>query len=125
MIERDRADCVKTSKVVFVRRIIAVPSDYIQRRMVYFARPQIAAEFCDLFKFAFAVLIPRDRRFEIAGIGKTICTDRPKIRKAKLTAVILADITPTSGLARLQRGTWYRAGSRRPRPALPESPQAR
>ena len=38
MVEADRADRVEAAQVVFVRRVVAVPRDHVERRMVRSAR---------------------------------------------------------------------------------------
>ena len=47
MIERDRADSVKSPQIISIRSVVAVPCDNIERRMIDLARPEIPAKFCD------------------------------------------------------------------------------
>jgi hypothetical protein len=53
-----------------------VPRDDIERRMVNLARPQISAEFCDLFKRAVFIFKPRFGRFKISRIRQTVRANR-------------------------------------------------
>src|SRR5690606_1183826 len=89
----------KATQVVFVRSVIAMPGDDIKRTVVDLTTPQIAAKFCNLFKLAFAIFEPCDRRFEIARICQTICTDRAEGRKLKMSSVIFADVASHSCLS--------------------------
>jgi hypothetical protein len=68
MVERNRADSIKSPQIVFIRRVISVPRDDIERRILISRRPQIAAEFRDQFKLAVFVFKPRFGRFKIARI---------------------------------------------------------
>ncbi len=92
----DRAQGVETSQVVFVRRVIAVPRDDIERRMIDRRRPQLAAELCHQLTAGLTILVARDRGEEIARIGETVRTDRPEIRQAQRRPEILADVTSSS-----------------------------
>ena len=92
MVEADRADRVEPRQIVAVRRVIAVPGDDVERRMVERRRPQAAERFLDDFGRLVAVLEPGDRRFEIARVGEAVGADRPKLGQAQRQAMVLRDI---------------------------------
>ena len=66
MVEADAADRVEAGEVVAPRRVIAVPGDDVERRMVERRRPQLAEEFLDDLGLLVAVLEGGDRGLEIA-----------------------------------------------------------
>src|SRR5688572_27520011 len=62
--------------------------------MICLTRPKIPTKLRDDLVGAILILVPGDRRFKIARVSQTICSDRPEIGKAKLRPVILTYITP-------------------------------
>src|SRR3546814_8396186 len=84
--------------------------------MIERRRPQIAEEFLHDLAGVVAILEPRDRRFEIAGIGEPVGAERPEIGEPEQVAVILRDIAarasirrseePTSELQSLERNSY-------------------
>ena len=82
MVEADRADRVEAREVVLVRRVVAVPRDDVERRVVDRGRPQVALELGHQLELAFAVLEPRVRRQEVARIGEAVAADRRRDRAA-------------------------------------------
>src|SRR3546814_2084827 len=81
--------------------------------MIERRRPQIAEEFLHDLAGVVAILEPRDRRFEIAGIGEPVGADRPEIGEPEQVAVILRDIAArarseehTSELQSLMRNSY-------------------
>ena len=98
MVERDRADGVEPAQIVSVRRVVAVPGDDVERRVIDLARPEISAKFRDQLHRAFAVFVPGDRRFEIARVGEAVGADRAEVGQAEMLAVVFADVA-----ARLSR----------------------
>ena len=92
MVETDRTDRVEPGGVVFVRRIVAVPADHIQRRMREGRGPQAAAVFLHALGRPVDVLERRHGRLEIAVIGQAVRADRPEVRQAEEGTVVLADI---------------------------------
>src|SRR5882724_11493351 len=93
MIERDRADRIKSSQIVSIGGVVAVPRNDVERRMIDLARPEVTAKLCNELVRAILVLVPRDRRLKITRIRQPIRTDRPEIGEAKLFAVVLADVS--------------------------------
>ena len=61
MIEADRADRVEPRQIVFVRRVVAVPGDHVERRMIDLGRPQIALEFATSCAGASRVFVGGER----------------------------------------------------------------
>ena len=111
MIERNASDCVESLQIVTIRRVISVPADDIERRMIGFTSPQIPAEFGDNLTFRFDIFKPRNRRFKITRICQPVRPDRPKIGQPKLLAVIFADIAASRSFLRLP-SFQMRGGSR-------------
>ena len=62
MVEADRADRVEAREVVFVRRVVAVPGDDVERRMVELGRPQMALELRDELAAAPSRVLERGAR---------------------------------------------------------------
>src|SRR3546814_20228667 len=77
--------------------------------MIERRRPQIAEEFLHDLAGVVAILEPRDRRFEIAGIGEPVGADRPEIGEPEQVAVILRDIAARASI-RQQRSEERRVG---------------
>ncbi len=92
MVEADGADRREGAQIVFVGRVIAVPGHHVDRRMRQLGLEQRAAPFHVQFGRRVLVLIGRDRREEIARIGKAIGADRAALRQREGAAVILAEI---------------------------------
>ena len=103
VIEADRPDRVEALEVVLVRRMIAVPGHDVERRVVDRGPPQVACELRDELEVALPVLVPRDGRPEVAGIGEPVAADRPQVRKAERRAVVLADIPARIAVGKLDR----------------------
>ncbi len=76
MIETDRSDRVEQSQIVFVRNVIAVPCNDIERRMIDARRPHVSLKLRDQLEFAFGIFERRDRREEISRVGQAIRIDR-------------------------------------------------
>jgi hypothetical protein len=110
MVERDRANRVKSTQVVFIGSVIAMPGDDVERRVVDLARPQIAAEFRDLLHGSLTVLKPGDGGLEIARVRKAVGSDGAQVGKAKLLAVVLANIAARDGFLRV---AYFACGIRR------------
>ena len=47
MVVADGADGVEATQIVFVRRVVAVPCDDIERLMIHLGGPEISTELCD------------------------------------------------------------------------------
>ena len=54
--------------------------------------PEIAHELRDQLEASFPVLVPCERRLEVAGIGQSVGADRPQVGQPQQRAVILADV---------------------------------
>ena len=108
MIEADRTNRVEVAQIVFVRRVIAVPRDHVERRMTDVRAPQIAVHLRDQFERALAVFVRGVRREEIARIGKAVRADRSEFGQTQQRAEVLADIA-----ARLRRPAASQQNARR------------
>src|SRR6185503_19212748 len=93
MIEGNGVDAVEERQIVFVRRIVTMPCDDIERRVIDERRPQASEEFCRDVKLSVPILEGCDRCFEIARIGQAIGSYRAKFGKAKRKAIVLADVS--------------------------------
>ena len=103
MVEADRAQRVEPRQIVFVGRVIAVPGDDVERRMVELRGPQIAGELDDDLELFVSILKGGDRGQKIARVGEPVGADRTQFRQAEQLAVILADIA--AGARRRGRAT--------------------
>ena len=97
MIERNGVDAVEEREIVFVGRVVAVPCDDIERRVIDEGAPQAAQEFGDDVELAVAIFEGGDGRFEIARIGEAVGADGAEFGQAERQAVVLADVA--AGLA--------------------------
>src|SRR5690349_30492 len=79
-------------EVVFVRGVVAMPGDHVQRRVRDLRPPERSAPFDEQLTRGIAVLVGRRGREEVAGIGETIGADRAALGKRERATVILADI---------------------------------
>ena len=93
MIEQQRPDRRETPQIIFVWRVIAVPGDDVERRMIEVGRPERPAPFHVEGAFCVALLVMRCRRQEVSGIGKAIGADRPAFRQRQRTSVIFAQVS--------------------------------
>src|SRR5215831_11182404 len=92
MIKADRADHHEARQIVFIRDEITVPGDHAERRIRALGGPQIALELRHHDAGPWPLLIGRDRRLEIARIGKAVRAQRAEFRQPEPLAVILADV---------------------------------
>ncbi|MCW0448988.1 hypothetical protein NB706_001822 [Xanthomonas sacchari] len=92
MVETDRADGIEAAQVVFVRGVVAVPGDHVQRRMPDRRAPQMALELGDQCELAFVFLVGGDRREEIAWVGQAVGADRPQVGQPQQAAEVLAHV---------------------------------
>ncbi len=74
MVEFDRVDDHEIGQVVFVRNVIAVPSDDIERTVLLDGLKEVAAVLVDDFVLDVNVFEPSRRCFEIPRIGKSVRT---------------------------------------------------
>jgi len=88
MVEADRADRVEAAQVVLVWRVVAVPADDVQRRVIDARRPQSALELRDQFEIAVDILERRDRRKKVARVRQAIRTDRPGLPAGRLRSLV-------------------------------------
>src|ERR1700704_6881923 len=94
MVLQNRTYRRKLPQGVFVGRVVAVPSDHVERRVIQLRDVEFPAPFhSDAARDAVTVLIGSDRRQEVAPVRETIRADRPALGTGELCAVILADIT--------------------------------
>ena len=125
MIEADRVDDVEAREVVLVRRVVAVPGDDVERRMVDLRRHRLPQNFATSSSGAVDVLVRGDRRQEVARVGEPVRADRAELGQAERRAVILADIAARRAVAGDRRRKRGRAESRRSRPARPRARRTR
>jgi hypothetical protein len=72
MVEAHRIDRVEAVQIIAIRRVIAVPGDDIERRMVEGRRPEVPERLLDHLGRLVLVLEPGARRFEIARVRKAV-----------------------------------------------------
>src|ERR1043165_4672835 len=89
MIEAHRADGHEAREVVFVRHVVAVPGDDVERRMREPRFPQPALELRDQRAGA-GLLERRDRSLEVARLREALRAERSELGQAERRAVVLA-----------------------------------
>ena len=105
MVEGNRVDAVESREVIFVRRVVAVPGDHVERRVVDGRGPQPPQKFGDDVELAVAILKGRHRRLEIARIRQPVGADRAQFRQPERQSVVLADVAASLFLHAVPRGT--------------------
>jgi hypothetical protein len=83
VIEGDTIDAIESRHVVFVRRIVAVPGDDVERRVVNERGPEAAEEFGDNVKLSVAIFEGCNRSLKVARIRQAICADGAQLRQAE------------------------------------------
>ena len=101
MIEAHAVDDVEAREIVFVRHVIAMPGDDIERRVIDGRAPQPAAEFGHQLEVSLAVLERRHGRQKIARIGEPVGADRPQLGQPQRRPVVLADVAARRGVEEL------------------------
>ena len=91
VIERDRANGRIVPQVVFVRRIITMPGNHVQRGMINLGTMKLAAPFDRHAAARVAVFEPGDRSFEIARVGQAVRADRTAAGQREFCAVVFAN----------------------------------
>src|SRR5690606_10378710 len=92
VIEADAAQRVEAAQVVFVGRIVAMPGNHVERRMIHVGLPQKPAELRNELEAADQVFVGCPRRHEITWVGQAVRAYRPQIRQLEQSAEILADV---------------------------------
>src|SRR5208337_521285 len=92
MIVEQRAHRTENSQVIFVRRVVSMPGDHVERRVIERAVEEAAAPFERQDASRFLVLEGGDGRREIARVGEAVGADRAAVRQGEGRAVILAQI---------------------------------
>ncbi|MNN22982.1 hypothetical protein D3C81_1363650 [compost metagenome] len=93
MIETDGANGVETAQVIFVRHVVTVPGDHVERRMIELAGPQLAEEFLHQRGGLLQVFVGRHRGQEVPRIGQAIAANRPQVRQTQRCAMVFGDVT--------------------------------
>ncbi|MNN40485.1 hypothetical protein D3C81_1545620 [compost metagenome] len=101
MVVADRADGVEAAQVVAVRRVVAVPGDHVQRRVVDRGTPQAAIELGDQLEIAVDVFECGMRGLEIARIGQAVGADRAQVGQLQQCAEVLADVATARAVRQL------------------------
>src|SRR5208337_4330228 len=92
VIEAHRVDAVEIRQIVFVRRVISVPGDDVERRVFVLGFPQAAEKLDNDTVVAVAIFVGGGGRLEIARVGQAVGADRTKLGEAQQGAVIFADV---------------------------------
>lgn len=83
VVEADGVHGAEVVEVVLVRRIVTVPSDNVEGRMVLLRGKELSKELVHNSEVGLPVLVVSDRILEVTGIGKTIRADWAKVREMK------------------------------------------
>ena len=110
MIEQHRAHRREAPQIVFVGRVIAMPADDVEGRLVNARAPQAAIGLHVKRVRRFAILVGGDGRQEVARVGQAIRADRPALGGAERRAVVFADVA-AGGLAHEFNAEFQRAGN--------------
>src|SRR6266702_719832 len=118
MIEGNSVDAIETCEVIFVRSVVAMPGNYVQRRVVDLSRPETSEEFRRNMEFTITIFVSCRWGFEVARIRQPNCPEGTKVRQEERLAIVLAEITAGLFLHQLHtefESTWDNgklAGSR-------------
>ena len=92
MVVADRANGVKESQIILVRRVVAVPRHHIEGTVRLLIPEELPLELAiDAPLLLSFVLVPRDRRLKMHRIRQAIRPNRPQIRQHKVTLIGLAN----------------------------------
>ena len=92
VVEGDGVDAVEARQVVLVRRVVAVPGDHVERRVIDERGPQAAEKLGGDVELAVAVFIGGHGRLEVARIGEAVGADGAELGQAERQAVVFADV---------------------------------
>ena len=84
---------LKQRQIVLVGRVVSMPCDDVERRVIDERRPEPAQKLRRDVKFAFAVFEGRDGRFESRAGWPSRWRRWPEFRQAEGQAVVLADVS--------------------------------
>ena len=82
-------------QVVFTRRVVAIPGDHVERRVVHFGLEEAVHEFrdyCESTIGALLVLEASHRILEIFRVSKTVSSDRTCAWKFEMSLIDLTSI---------------------------------
>src|ERR1700692_4124648 len=83
MIERNGVDAIEKAQVVLIGRVISVPRNNVQRRVIDRGRPELTHKLRGDVKVALTIFVCRYRCFEVARVRQAIGTDWAEFREAK------------------------------------------
>ena len=93
MIEADGVDAIEICHVVLVGRVVAMPADHVERRVIDPRGPQLALKLAQALKLAVHILKGGDRGKKITRVGQPVGANRTQVRQTEGEAIVLADIT--------------------------------
>ena len=105
MVVADRAQRVEAPQIVDVGRVVPVPCDDVERRVADRGRPQVPLELGDQREVALDVLVPRDRRQEVARVRQAVRADRAEVGEAERRPVVLAHVAARVAVEQLDAET--------------------
>lgn len=94
MVDRDGANVDKLRKVIFVRHVVTMPCDYIERTMVLLALEELAPKLVDDIPWVvISHSIACYRVEEIASVGQSVGTEGAEFRELKAGTIDLKNVT--------------------------------
>ncbi len=116
VVEADGVDAVEAGEVVFAGRVVAVPGDDVEGRVVEVGGPEIALKFCDdLEGGVVAVVVGGMGGEEVAGVGEAVGADCAEFRQAEAGSVVFEEIAA---------GLWAFSSSSSTRNLMPRGTRA-
>jgi hypothetical protein len=101
VIEQHGPDGRIPPQIVLVWRVIAVPRDDVERRVIEHRRPHHAAPLHEQPRLVVGVFERRDWREEVARVRQAVGADRAAIGQRERAAVVLAEIPAGGTVAEL------------------------
>ena len=92
VVEADGVDGVEAGHVVGVGRVVTVPGDDVEGRVVVVRGPELAEELGDDFEVAVDVFVGGYGGLEVAGVGEAVGADGAEVGEAEGLTVVLADV---------------------------------
>src|SRR4051794_30392828 len=92
MIEADAVHRIEAAQIIFVRSVVAMPGDDVERGMSLVSTVELPTELGDDFGTTDAVLDPGGRRQKVTTVGETVGPDRTFVRQIETLAVSFADV---------------------------------
>ena len=98
MVEKQRPYWRKTTQIILIGRVVAVPGDHVQRGMLYLRGPKHAIPFHHQGPWSIMIFIGRNGSQKVARIRQAISAYRPAFGQTECCAIVFANVS-TGGSA--------------------------